>query len=44
LRSRLVYAAEKSLTVFKHGTDAEIKPGTPFTAFVDADTSLPPAQ
>jgi hypothetical protein len=31
-------------TVFKHGTDAEIKPGTPFTAFVDADTSLPPAQ
>jgi hypothetical protein len=31
-------------TVFKHGTDAEIKPGTPFTAFVDADTSLPPAK
>ena len=31
-------------TVFKHGTDAEIKPGTPFTAFVDADTSLSPAK
>jgi Chitobiase/beta-hexosaminidase C-terminal domain len=31
-------------TVFKHGTDAEIKAGTPFTAFVDADTSLPPAK
>jgi Chitobiase/beta-hexosaminidase C-terminal domain len=31
-------------TVFKHGTDAEIKPGTPFTAYVDADTSLPPAK
>jgi Tfp pilus assembly protein PilV len=31
-------------TVFKHGTDAEIKPGTPFTAFVDADTSLSPAE
>jgi hypothetical protein len=31
-------------TVFKHGTDAEIKPGTPFTAFVDEDTSLPAAK
>ncbi len=31
-------------TVFKHGTDAEIKPGTPFTAYVDSDTSLPPAK
>jgi type II secretory pathway pseudopilin PulG len=31
-------------TIFKHGTDAEIKPGAPFTAYVDADTSLPPAK
>ena len=31
-------------TVFKHGTDAEIKPGTPFIAYVDADTSLPPVK
>lgn len=31
-------------TVLKHGTDAEIKPGTPFTAYVDTDTSLPPAK
>jgi Chitobiase/beta-hexosaminidase C-terminal domain len=31
-------------TVFKHGTDAEIKPGTPFTAYVHADTSLPPTK
>ena len=31
-------------TVFKHGTDAEIKAGTPFTAYVDADTSLPAAK
>jgi hypothetical protein len=27
-------------TLFKHGKDAEIKPGTPITAYVDADTSL----
>jgi hypothetical protein len=27
-------------TVFKHGKDAEILRGTPFTAFVDKDTSL----
>jgi len=27
-------------TLFKHGKDAEIKPGTPVTAYVDADTSL----
>ncbi len=27
-------------TVFRHGKDAEIKPGTPVTAYVDADTSL----
>jgi hypothetical protein len=31
-------------TIFKHGTDAEIKPGTPFTAFVAADISLPPTK
>jgi hypothetical protein len=31
-------------TVLKHGGDAEIKTGTAFTAFVDADTSLPPAK
>jgi hypothetical protein len=29
--------------VFVHGKDAEIKPGAVFTAFVDADTVLPPA-
>jgi hypothetical protein len=27
-------------TVFKHGKDAEIMRGTPFTAFVDKDTSV----
>jgi hypothetical protein len=27
-------------TLFKHGKDAEIKPGTPVTAYVDADTAL----
>ena len=27
-------------TLFGHGKDAEIKPGTPVTAYVDADTSL----
>jgi hypothetical protein len=31
------------LTVLKHGTHAEIPTGTPFTAFVDKDTALPPA-
>jgi type II secretory pathway pseudopilin PulG len=29
-------------TVFKHGKDADIKPGTPFTAFVSADTPIAP--
>jgi hypothetical protein len=29
-------------TVFKHGKDAEIKPGTPFTALVSADTQIAP--
>jgi hypothetical protein len=28
-------------TMFKHGKEAEIKPGTPVTAFVAADTTLP---
>ncbi len=32
------------LALLKHGKEAEIKPGTPFVAFVDADTSLPPAK
>jgi hypothetical protein len=32
------------LALLKHGKDAQIKPGTPFVAFVDADTSLPPAK
>jgi hypothetical protein len=32
------------LTVLKHGADAEIKKGTPFTAFVNADTALSPAK
>jgi len=31
------------LALLKHGKDAQIKQGTPFVAFVDADTSLPPA-
>jgi hypothetical protein len=31
-------------TVFKHGTDADIKQGTPFTAFVNADTALSPTK
>ncbi len=29
-------------TVFKHGKDADIKPGTPFTALVSADTPIAP--
>jgi hypothetical protein len=29
-------------TVFKRGKDADIKPGTPFTAFVGADTQVAP--
>lgn len=28
------------LTIFRHGKNAEIKPGTPVTAYVDADTSI----
>ena len=32
------------LTALRHGTDAVIKQGTPFTAFLYADTSLAPAQ
>ncbi len=31
-------------TVLKHGTDADIKQGTPFIAFVNADTELSPAK
>lgn len=31
-------------TLFRHGTDAVIKQGTPFTAFLYGDTYLPPAQ
>ena len=31
-------------TLFRHGTDAVIKQGTPFTAFLYADTALAPAQ
>jgi chitobiase/beta-hexosaminidase-like protein len=33
-----------SFTLFRHGTDAVIKQGTPFTAFLYADTPLSPAQ
>jgi len=29
--------------IFVHGKDAEIKQGAPFTAFVDEDTLLSPA-
>jgi hypothetical protein len=32
------------LTALRRGTDAVIKQGTPFTAFLDADTPLVPAQ
>jgi hypothetical protein len=32
------------LTALRHGTDAVIKEGTPFTAFLYADTPLAPAQ
>ena len=32
------------LTALRHGTDAVIKQGTPFTAFLYADTSIAPAQ
>jgi Tfp pilus assembly protein PilV len=31
-------------TIFKHGKDAEISRGTPFTAYVDQDTSLASVQ
>jgi hypothetical protein len=31
------------VALFVHGKDAEIKPGATFTAFVDADALLPPA-
>jgi len=30
-----------AFTVFRHGKDAEIKPGSPVTALVAADTTLP---
>jgi hypothetical protein len=32
------------LTVFRRGTDAVIKQGSPFTAFLYADTPLSPAR
>ena len=32
------------LTALRHGTDAVIKQGTPFTAFLYADTPLVPAE
>jgi hypothetical protein len=32
-----------AFTILKHGTNAEITAGTPFTAYVNADTPLPPA-
>jgi type II secretory pathway pseudopilin PulG len=32
-----------AFTVLKHGTNAEITAGTPFTAYVNEDTPLPPA-
>jgi hypothetical protein len=31
-----------AFTIFKHGKDAEIPKGTPFTAYVAADTIVPP--
>ncbi len=31
-------------TVLKHGGDAEIETGTPFTSYVDGDALLPPAK
>jgi hypothetical protein len=39
----LMFVPGVPVGVFVHGKDAEIKPGAVFTAFVDADTLLPPA-
>jgi hypothetical protein len=39
----LMFIPGAPVGVFVHGKDAEIKPGAVFTAFVDADTLLPPA-
>jgi hypothetical protein len=39
----LMFIPGAPVGVFVHGKDAEIKPGAVFTAFVDADTLIPPA-
>ncbi|MGB8013646.1 MAG: chitobiase/beta-hexosaminidase C-terminal domain-containing protein [Terriglobales bacterium] len=39
----LMFVPVVPVGMFVHGKDAEIKQGAPFTAFVDADTFLPPA-
>jgi hypothetical protein len=39
----LMFIPGAPVGVFVHGKDAEIKPGAVFTAFVDGDTLLPPA-
>lgn len=39
----LMFIPGAPVGVFVHGKDAVIQPGAVFTAFVDADTSLPPA-
>lgn len=39
----LMFVPVVPVGIFVHGRDAEIKPGALFTAFVDADSLLPPA-
>jgi len=39
----LMFVPVVPVGLFVHGRDAEIKQGASFTAFVDADTSVPPA-
>ncbi len=39
----LMFVPVVPVGIFVHGKDAEIKPGALFTAFVDADSMLPPA-
>jgi hypothetical protein len=39
----LMFVPVVPVGIFVHGKDAEIKQGAPFTAFVDEDTLLSPA-
>jgi hypothetical protein len=41
-KAAALMAVPVPVALFVHGKDAEIKQGATFTAFVDADTFLPP--